>query len=99
MTTVDFFKRKFDSGKSRVDLIPSFSLIEVGKILAYGAEKYAEDSWQEVPEGRKRYTAALLRHVYAWQNGEDVDPETGYHHLSHAATNCLFLVYLVVRPK
>ena len=31
---------KFDEGKPRMDLAPAEAMVEVGKVLAYGVEKY-----------------------------------------------------------
>ena len=94
-----FHDKKFDAGKSRMDLLPWAALVEVGQVLAYGCLKYSEDSWQTVPQAKKRYTAALLRHLGAWQDGEDRDPESGFLHVSHVATNGLFLCWLVLKGK
>ena len=90
----DYHKRKFDAGKSRIDLIPGEALEGVGEILAYGAAKYAEDSWKLVPDAEKRYRAALLRHMAAILRGEDRDPESGRLHIDHVACNANFLQYL-----
>ena len=39
-----------------------------------------------------RPLAALYRHMLAWQEGEDVDAETGLNHMAHAGCNVLFLL-------
>lgn len=86
---------KFDKGKPRVDLIFSGmpnSIELIGSVLGFGAEKYAENSWQTVENGDKRYLAALIRHLLAYQKGEKIDPESGLPHLAHAATNALFIL-------
>lgn len=94
-----YFDKKYDQGKSRVGLIPAASLIEVGHVMAYGCVKYAEDSWQTVPEGKKRYLDALLRHTLAIMDGELRDPETNRLHAAHAACNALFLTWLHLKEK
>jgi len=33
-----------------------------------------------------------LRHLTAWWAGEDLDPESGLHHLAHAACCLMFLL-------
>jgi hypothetical protein len=86
--------KKYDGGKSRVDLIPPEPLLDIGYVLGHGAEKYGENNWQLVAGGENRYYAALLRHLFAWRQGEMIDPESGLSHLSHVATNTLFLMYL-----
>jgi hypothetical protein len=82
---------KFDQGKVRWDTIPVEPLNEVMRVLDYGAKKYARDNWRTgMPYGR--VFSSLMRHILAWWGGEDRDPETGIHHLAHAAANCLFLL-------
>lgn len=85
---------KFDSDKPRLDLIPGFdALVEVGKVATLGAHKYAEHNWRKA-KNQHRYSAALLRHLFAWLAGQDADPESGLSHLAHAAWNCLALLQL-----
>ena len=65
---------KYDDGKPRLDLVPPEAVMALGRVLTYGAEKYAPNSWRGVePE---RYVAALLRHLMAYQMGETHDPES-----------------------
>ena len=65
----------------------------VAAVLTYGAQKYAEDSWQQVPDGAKRYEDAMDRHLNEWKAGEDLDKESGLLHLGHIACNALFLCW------
>lgn len=83
---------KYDTGKPMWDLLMWDAVTEIVKILTFGAEKYGPYSWQEVEDARHRYMAALMRHIVAWYNGEEVDPESGMHHLAHAGCNLLFLL-------
>ena len=34
-----------------------------------------------------------MRHMAAWQAGEDLDPESGRNHLGHAMCNLLQMLY------
>ncbi len=83
---------KYDSDKPDYSLLPFNALDQIVKVLTYGAKKYSRDNWKRVPEFRQRYLAAALRHISAHARGEINDPETGIHHLSHAATSLMFLV-------
>jgi hypothetical protein len=93
--TDDYHSRKFDSGKSRMDLIPGECLEGIGDVLAYGAAKYAPDSWQLVPDAEARYRAALLRHLAEIQKHglTSRDSESGRLHVDHVATNAAFLQF------
>ena len=84
--------RKFDGGKLRYGLIPPLAQAEMVKVLTFGAEKYEPDNWKKVPESKTRYFDALERHVWAWKMGEQIDPESGIHHLAHAMC-CLSFLY------
>jgi hypothetical protein len=83
--------RKLDAGKPRFDLIPTAALHGLASCLAYGAAKYSDDNWSQVPGAPRRYYAALLRHVEAWRAGEQRDAESGLHHLDHALACLVFL--------
>ena len=87
---------KFDDGKLRYDLIPIEALCELAKVLTYGANKYAERNWEKGLTYSRVYAAAL-RHIFAWWNNNDIDDESGFHHLSHALTNIVFLVTYIQR--
>jgi hypothetical protein len=84
--------RKFDGGKLRYGLIPPLAQAEMVKVLTFGAEKYEPDNWKKVPESKTRYFDALERHIWAWKMGEQIDPESGIHHLAHAMC-CLAFLY------
>ena len=40
-----------------------------------------------------RYFSAAQRHLLAWNDGEDNDPESGLPHLAHASCNLMFMLY------
>lgn len=82
---------KYDTGKLRYDLVTPDVIKAIAEVLTFGAEKYAPNSWQLVPEAKRRYTAALMRHFEAYRAGEKLDPESGLSHLSHALCNLMFL--------
>ena len=82
---------KADGEKPRLNLLPPRAVTAVGRVLTFGAKKYAPDNWRKVDD-LGRYTAAALRHVFAYVGGERCDPESGEHHLAHAACCLLFVV-------
>ncbi len=84
---------KFDTSKTRFDLVPTTLIKSVAEVLTYGAKKYKPNNWQKVDD-HSRYVAALYRHLEAWRAGEDNDAESGLSHLAHAATNISFLIHL-----
>lgn len=87
---------KFDRDKPRYDLLPPHAIDEMAKVLTFGAAKYSANSWQDVEDARSRYRAALLRHTFAIQRGEIIDPESGLTHASHAMCCAAFLTEFAV---
>lgn len=84
---------KFDGAKDRWDLLPWAETRDIVRVLTFGAGKYADNNWQQVPDPRARYFAAAQRHLFAWYYGEPLDPETGISHLAHANCCLLFLAW------
>ena len=83
--------KKYDRGKPKVDLIPSAALLEVAKVMTFGAEKYGDHNWRSGMDW-SRYTAAALRHILAYNDGEDNDKESGINHIAHAIAGLMMLL-------
>jgi hypothetical protein len=91
---------KYDDGKLQWWYLPIEPIKEVLKVLHYGDKKYPADdgcNWKQVPNAKKRYYSALMRHITAWWDGEKNDQESGLHHLAHACTNVLFLLWFEMK--
>lgn len=91
---------KLDAGKTRLWLVLggfANALEEVGKVGTFGARKYSDDGWKQVPDGVSRYSDALMRHLLAEAAGEDADPDSGLLHAAHAAWNALARLELTLR--
>ena len=82
---------KADSEKIRLELLPVRPLLDIGKVLTFGAKKYSERNWEKGLAWHRAY-GATLRHLFAWWNGETYDPETGLNHLAHALCEIMFLL-------
>ena len=70
--------RKHDSNKPRYSLLPTGTVNQVVQVLEYGAsDKYEVDNWQKIPDARRRFYDAAMRHIDAWWNGEinDLDKD------------------------
>ena len=96
---------KYDGGKPRFDLIPAEPLVEVAKVFTMGAAKYGDRNWEMGMEW-SRVFSAMQRHLWAFWAGENLDQESGLHHLAHAAFGCLALIWYALynigtddRPK
>lgn len=78
-------------GKPRLALIDPAFLDALARVLTFGAEKYGANNWRKGLTYGETLDAAL-RHLNAFNAGEDTDPESGLPHPAHAAANLMFLV-------
>lgn len=86
---------KYDGGKPRISLIPREALWGMAQALTYGAVKYSADNYKLGIEYR-RVADAALRHLTAWLDGEETDPESGLSHLDHALASLAMLKYMAI---
>lgn len=85
---------KFDKDKPRMDLIDPYAMEELAKVLTFGADKYSANNWRKgISYGR--LIAAMLRHIFAFLRGEDLDAETGLPHPAHAMCCMMFLLWMM----
>lgn len=86
---------KNDLGKIRLELIEPEFIEGIGKIVTFGANKYAAHNWKNAKdeESIERIKGALLRHTLNYLKNEKIDLETGESHLYHIACNLMFLDY------
>lgn len=90
--------RKDDADKLRYDLLPPDALEGVVRIFTYGAGKYADRNWEGgIAYGR--LFAAVMRHLWSWWRGKDVDEESGLSHLDHAMCGVMMLSAFEKRGK
>lgn len=93
---------KLDAGKVEMGLILNGmprALLQVARVATYGANKYTRDGWLTVPEGPRRYTDAMYRHLNAEARGELHDADTQLEHAAHAAWNALARLELLLRGQ
>jgi len=82
---------KFDDDKLPVNLLSSEALLQTAAVLKFGADKYSEHNWRQ-GFAWSRPLAAAMRHIMAFNDGEDKDPESGLSHLAHAMCCIMFLL-------
>lgn len=80
-------RRDTQDGKPRYDLIPVEPLKRVAFLYTRGAEKYDDWNWAK-GQPYSRVYASLLRHIYAWREGERTED-----HLSAVVWNAMALMY------
>ena len=85
---------RYNEGKLQWSLVDFDSLEGLVRVLEMGAKKYDKHNWKKgMPV--TQVTESLMRHLFAFLRGEDVDPESGCRHISHVMCNTMFLEYIM----
>lgn len=83
-------KQAHGEKKPQLHLIPLAAQEEMARALELGASKYGERNWL-LGDGVNitTYLSAMARHLALITDGkEDIDPESGAHHLGHIMAGC-----------
>jgi hypothetical protein len=89
---------RFNTGKLKWSLVSWKALAPMVRVLMFGAEKYDDHNWKK---GLK-YTEvceSLQRHINAFIEGEENDPESKLSHVGHILCNAMFLSYMSMFKK
>jgi hypothetical protein len=78
--------------KCPLHLIPPVAMREIAWAHKHGAEKYGEWNWRGSKVCVTTYVAAMMRHLNAYRDGEDIDPESGLSHLTHIGASLNILL-------
>ena len=90
---------KYDREKPKMNLLPPKAIVEISKVLTFGASKYDAENWRKLDDLQNRYTAGALRHIFAHMDGEELDPETNLSHLAHAMCCLLFKLEIELEER
>jgi hypothetical protein len=82
---------KNDGGKPPLHLIPHGAMVEVARALDFGGKKYGPYNWRNGFEW-SRLISAGMRHRGAFNDGENLDSESGLCHIAHSICCDLFLL-------
>lgn len=83
--------RKDDTGKRDLSLVPRVAVDALAEALEVGARKYSRMNYAAGLEAH-RMVSAMLRHVFAWYEGEERDPD-GQLHLGSVMANCAMILH------
>jgi hypothetical protein len=73
--------------KPPLDLLEHVADIAISQALHTGAVKYGRKNFRTIPIQATVYGGAIRRHIGAWLDGQDLDPESGFSHLAHIGAN------------
>ena len=92
MSAVNDPKGEAGAKKAPMWLLPPVALEQTAWVAKLGAEKYGPYNWRVTGVCATTYVSAIMRHLNAWRDGEDLDPESGISHIAHIATSCNILM-------
>ena len=92
MNTVNDPKGEAGSKKAPMWLLPPVALEQTAWVHKLGNDKYGPFNWRKTGVCATTYVSAIMRHLNAWRDGEDLDPESGISHIAHVATSCNILM-------
>lgn len=83
----------FGSNKAALSMVPSGVLMELALGMHEGALKYGRHNYRSIGVRGSIYYDAAIRHLMAWWEGEDLDPQSGagLHHVSKAIASLTVL--------
>lgn len=72
------------SRKPGISCVPANVMAEVGVALYEGALKYGRHNWRDAKSTLRAsvYYDAAMRHLMAWWEGEDTDPDSNMSHIT-----------------
>lgn len=85
---------RLNQGKPKWSLVPQSALLPMVQVLEYGATKYAPNNWMKGLSVTE-ICESLKRHLDAFMEGEDNDPESTLSHIGHIQCNALFLSWMM----
>lgn len=77
--------------KAPMSTVPAAVLAEVGVAMLEGACKYGRSNFRIAGVRSSVYYDATMRHLMAWWEGEDTDPDSGMSHITKAITSLVVL--------
>lgn len=84
---------KFDQDKPDMTLVSRVFVEGVAKCMMFGANKYGRHNYLKGMQ-LTRLLAAAQRHIKAFEDGENIDSDSGLDHLTHAAANINMILNL-----
>ena len=79
-------------GKAPLEYLVDFVMTGDAYVHQGGALKYGYRNWTIDKIKASTYIAAIRRHLKAWSEGEDLDPDSGWSHLYHIRAGCAIVL-------
>lgn len=82
-------KDRAGAKKPNLSVLPFAPLLDVIPALYEGRRKYGPWNWRAENVSETIYADAAIRHLIQFISGEDIDPDSGVHHISKAIAGLL----------
>jgi hypothetical protein len=92
-TTIKDGNPKDIVGVKKVSLhyVPTQVMMEISLGMLEGGLKYGSHNYRSSGVRSSVYFDALMRHIFAWWEGEEIDPDSGINHVSKALSSLVVL--------
>lgn len=74
--------------KLQLHLLPPAGNEAMARALEHGAKRYGERNWVQTQVCLTTYISAMRRHIDCLLDGENLDLDSGVHHLGHVMAGC-----------
>jgi hypothetical protein len=85
--------------KAPMSTVSAPVLAEIGVAMLEGACKYGRHNYRVAGVRASIYYDATLRHLMAWWEGEDIDPDSYMNHITKAITSLVVLRDAMIQGK
>lgn len=85
--------------KVPMSTVPANVLAELGVAMLEGTCKYGRHNYRAVGVRGSVYYDGTMRHLMAWWEGEDIDPDSGMSHITKAITSLVVLRDAMIQGK
>jgi len=89
---------RYNTGKRKWGLVHYKSLEPMIEVLEFGSKKYAPKNWM-LGLDKTEILESLQRHLAKLFDGEEIDQESGLHHIGHIMCNAMFYSYYKDKEK
>lgn len=84
-------KEKIGQAKPSLHHVPPRVLLEVAQAMMEGSKKYGIYNYRKAGVSYSTYYSSTFRHLIAWFEGEDIDPDSGLSHVVKAISGLIVL--------
>lgn len=85
--------------KAPMSTVSAVVMAEVGVAMLEGAAKYGRHNYRAVGVRSSVYYDGTMRHLMAWWEGQDLDPDSGMSHITKAITSLVVLRDAMIQGK